>query len=68
MSLVGDVMRRNKSDILHRLAAPTIREETPLVLYKVLPIAKELVGIKEKEPTDKYSVEYLWNIGANLRL
>ena len=67
VSLKGDVTRRNKSDIFQRLATPSIREESPLVLYKVLPIAKELVGIKEKEPKDKYSIEYLWNIGANLR-
>ena len=68
VSLVGDVIRRKKSDIFPRLlATPTIREESPLVLYKVLPIAKELICIKEKEPKDKYSIEYLWNIGANLR-
>ena len=67
VSLEDDVIRRNKSDIFQRLAAPTIREESPLVLYKVLPIAKELIGVREKEPKDKYSIEYLWNIGANLR-
>ena len=67
VSLVEDVIRRNKSDIFPRLATPTIREESPLVLYKVLPIAKELIGVREKEPKDKYSIEYLWNIGANLR-
>ena len=68
VSLMSDITRRNKSDILQRLANPSIREESPLVLYKVLPVAKELVGIKEKEPKDKYSIEYLWNIGANLRI
>ena len=68
VSLMGDMARRNKSDIFLRLTTPSIREESPLVLYKVLPIAKELIGIKEKEPKDKYSIEYLWNIGANLRL
>ena len=68
VSLKGDVTRIDKSDIFQRLATPSIREESPLVLYKVLPIAKELVGIKEKEPKEKYSIEYLWNIGANIRL
>ena len=61
-SLMEDLVTRKKSDILRKLTTVTRDDDSPLVLYKVLPIAK-----KQKEPQDRYSIEYLWNIGANVR-
>ena len=54
-------LTRNKPDIVRRLAGAS--EDYSLVLYKVLPATR-----RPKEPTDKYSLEYLWNVGASVRL
>ena len=61
---------RSKSKYEHLIKNLTESQDDNLVIYKVLettaskPSIAPLPVTPYKEPKDKYTIEYLWNIGA----
>jgi len=66
---------KNCADVGHEVKSKSSRKlqllanipDTRLVIYKLLPVENKNFHTPYREPSDKYSIEYLWNIGATIQ-